>query len=357
MKALHIHVGERARRHIEAHGLQPQDIRLVPAAAGGPKGLIVNHLDQHLFGRWLPQGGHTVHLVGASIGGWRMATAAMPDPVRAFQDLARGYIQQHIEPEPGRSFPSSQRITAGFTDTLRSFFGASLGPMLHHPRYRLHVLTSRGRQVLRHGLSRHRNALGFAGLALGNAVTRKAVGLFMERTIFSTPGEALPIPLRDLPTGRVELDEANFIPAMLASCSIPFMLDAVVDIPGATRGAHWDGGIVDYHFHWPYADMQEGLVLYPHFQRQVVPGWLDKALRWRHRPSPQLSNLILLVPNPQWVATLPHGKLPDRNDFKRLTYPERVRAWTEAVSRAEALSDEWQQWLAKGCPADELKPL
>jgi hypothetical protein len=356
MKALHIHAGERARRHIEAHGLRPHDIRLVPAAAGGPKGLILNHIDQHLFGQWLAQGGHTVHLVGASIGAWRMATAAMHDPAHAFRQLAEGYIQQNVEPEPGRRMPSPQRITAGFTETLHGFFGQDLQPLLSHPRYRLHVLTSRGRQLLRQG-SRHGTALGFTGLALSNVVTRKAVGLFMERTVFSTPGEALPVPLRDLPTGRVELNAHNFIPAMLASCSIPFMLDAVHDIPGATRGAHWDGGIVDYHFHWPYADMSEGLVLYPHFQRQVVPGWLDKALKWRHRASPWLNNLVLLAPNPQWIATLPHRKLPDRNDFTKLPYPERVRAWTQAVAQAEALSHEWQDWLSRGCPVSELKPL
>lgn len=356
MKALHIHAGERARRHIEAHGLRPQDVRLVPAAAGGPKGLILSHLDQHLFGQWLPQGGHTVHLVGASIGAWRMATAAMADPMQAFKDLAYGYIQQNIEPEVGRKLPSAQRITAGFTETLGSFFSDSVEGMLSHPRYQLHILTSRGRQVLRRGLP-SRTALGFTGLALGNALTRKAVGLFLERTVFSTQGEALPVPLNDLPTGRVELDQANFMPAMLASCSIPFMLEAVHDIPGAARGAHWDGGIVDYHFHWHYSAMDKGLVLYPHFQRQVVPGWLDKALKWRHRASPWLDNMVLLAPNPQWVATLPGGKLPDRNDFKRLNYEQRVKAWTEAVARAAVLADEWQAWLQQGCPADQLKPL
>lgn len=356
MKALHIHVGNRARQHIEANGLGPQDIRLVPAAAGGPKGLILNHLDQHLFGRWLPEGGHTVHLVGASIGAWRMATAAMPDPVKSFHDLAHGYIQQHIEPEPGRRMPSAQRISAGFSDTLSGFFGANVESVLNHPQYRLHISTSRGRQVLRRA-SPSRTALGFAGLALGNAVSRKAVGLFMERTVFSSRGEPLPVPLKDLPTGLVELDSGNFMQAMLASCSIPFMLDAVNDIPGAIRGAHWDGGIVDYHFHWPYAAMDTGLVLYPHFQKQVVPGWLDKALKWRHRSSPWLDNMVLLAPNPQWVATLPGGKLPDRKDFSRLAYAPRVAAWTDAVARAMQLADEWQDWLQRGCPADALKPL
>lgn len=356
MKALHIHVGERARQHIATQGLRPQDIRMVPAAAGGPKGLMLTHLDQQLFGRWLPMGGHTVHLVGASIGAWRMATAVMPDPIRAFADLAHGYIHQHIEPEPGRKMPSAARITAGFTQTLQDFFGRDIEALLHHPRWRLHVLTSKGRQILLRNTPA-RTAAGFAGLALSNALSRKAVGLFLERHVFSSPGEPLPVPLRDLPTQQLPLNSENFLPAMLASCSIPFMLEGVAHIPGAQPGAHWDGGLVDYHVHWPYASMNPGLVLYPHFQRQVVPGWLDKGLKWRHRATPWLNNMVLLCPNPEWVRTLPGGKLPDRTDFKGLAPTERMKVWTEAVARAEQLAEEWQQWLDDGCPADVLKPL
>ena len=206
-----------------------------------------------------------------------MATATMPDPIRAFADLAHGYIHQHIEPEAGRTFPSAARITAGFTQTLQDFFGRDTAALLNHPRWRLHVLTSKGRQVLRRNTPA-RTAAGFAGLALSNALSRKAVGLFLERHVFSSPGEPLPVPLRDLPTQHVVLDEGNFIPAMLASCSIPFMLEGVPSIPGTTRpGAHWDGGLVDYHVHWPYASMGDGLVLYPHFQRQAPPQRLHRA--------------------------------------------------------------------------------
>lgn len=357
MKALHIHAGERARRHIESQGLSPSDIRLIPAAAGGPKGLMLTHLDRHLFGRWLPKGGHSVHLVGASIGAWRMATAAMPDPVAGFRDLAHGYIHQHIEPEPGRKMPSAARITAGFTETLQAFFGEHVDMILNHPRWRVHVLTSRGRQILRRNTPA-RTAAGFAGLALSNALSRKAVGLFLERHVFSSGDEPLPLALRDLPTHQLPLTPDNFLPAMLASCSIPFMLEGVASIPGVQRaGAHWDGGLVDYHVHWPFASMNPGLVLYPHFQRQVVPGWLDKGLRWRHRPTPWLDNMVLLCPNPEWVRTLPGGKLPDRTDFTALPPPQRMKAWTEAVVRSEQLSDEWQDWLERGCPAGELQPL
>ena len=93
------------------------------------------------------------------------------------------------------------------------------------------------------------------------------------------------------------------------------------DIAGAPPGAYWDGGITDYHLHLDHATLRDdaapALVLYPHFQNTVVPGWLDEALNRRHRATPQLNNLVLLSPQPEWVASLPNGKLPDREDFKR----------------------------------------
>jgi hypothetical protein len=53
---------------VARHGLRAADIRAVPAAAGGPKGLILNPLDRFLFGHWLTGPGPSVHLAGASIG-------------------------------------------------------------------------------------------------------------------------------------------------------------------------------------------------------------------------------------------------------------------------------------------------
>jgi hypothetical protein len=144
----------------------------------------------------------------------------------------------------------------------------------------------------------------------------------------------------------------------LASCSIPFWLDAVHDIPGAPRGAYWDGGITDYHLHLNYAGMPEGLVLYPHFAPQVVPGWLDKAWRRRHRASPFLDNLIVLSPHPQWVKSLPNQKLPDRGDFQAYgdDLQGRMRAWRRALSQSQQLADEFRRLVQAERPI-EAQPL
>jgi len=45
MKSLTFHAGPLALAQIGAQGLRAQDIAIVPAAAGGPKGLIFQALD------------------------------------------------------------------------------------------------------------------------------------------------------------------------------------------------------------------------------------------------------------------------------------------------------------------------
>jgi len=351
MQALQIHAGPRALAHLREYGLRPQDVRVIPAAAGGPKGLILNPLDRFIFGQWLAGTPHSVHLLGASIGAWRMAAATMQQAGgadTALAQLAEDYITQVYEHAPGQA-PTPTTVSRDFGLKIEQRLGARAAEVLSHPRFRLHVFTSRGRHVLsRQG--RLRTPIGYLGAFIVNAAHRQALGTFLDRVVFSDPREALPFPLHDFRSHRAELSAANLTPAVLASCSIPFWLDAVHDIPGGPRGAYWDGGITDYHLHLDYRALQQAnapLVLYPHFQRQVVPGWLDKALRHRHRSTAFLDNVVLLCPSPAWIAQLPGAKLPDRNDFMTLDADERRRRWRIAVSESQRLADEFAALTAR----------
>ena len=217
--------------------------------------------------------------------------------------------------------------------------------------------------------------MGYAAAFLSNAVQRRALGGWLERVVFSAQGGALPFDAGDYQTLQCALTEGNFMDALQASCSIPFVLKAVHDIAGAPPGAYWDGGITDYHLHLRYAGLPAaaqpapeatavedtlvkdtsgqssalgaGIVLYPHFQKAVVPGWLDKGLKSRHRATPALDSMVLLAPSPAWLQTLPNAKLPDRTDFARYgnDLASRVAAWTGATSAAQQLADEFAAWL------------
>src|SRR5215216_6094339 len=102
MKALSIHAGPTALKHLRERGLKPHDVRAIPAAAGGPKGLVLSPLDQFIFGEWLAGTTHTVHLLGASIGAWRMATGCLDRPAAAFAQMAEDYILQEYDHAPGK---------------------------------------------------------------------------------------------------------------------------------------------------------------------------------------------------------------------------------------------------------------
>ena len=72
-------------------------------------------------------------------------------------------------------------------------------------------------------------------------------------------------------------------------------------------------------------------------------------MKHRHRATPFLDRMVLLSPNPEWVASLPNAKLPDRTDFTRYgqDLKARVAVWQQCVSAAQQLADEWGEWLAK----------
>jgi hypothetical protein len=355
MHALRIYAGPKALAHIADKGLNPQDIGTVPGAAGGPKGLVLGPLDRFIFGEWLSRSSQPIDLVGASIGAWRMATACLSDAMPAFQRLETDYIAQDYVLEPGRKLPTAAHVSERFGESLRSFYGGRVGEVLENTRYRLHIVTSRGRHMLgrEHKVG---TPLGYLGAFLTNTVHRKAMGAWLERVVFSSGGTSskLPFSTNDYRTRQVALTDANFNDALQASCSIPFVLKAIHDIAGAPPGAYWDGGITDYHLHLNYnAAGGDRLVLYPHFQKAVVPGWLDKSLKWRHGATHFLDNTVVIAPDPQWVRSLPGGKLPDRTDFARhgTNLQARMREWATAVQASAQLADEFQAWLDKPDPA------
>jgi hypothetical protein len=348
--SLSLLAGPDALRHIRERGLRADDIDVLPGASGGPKWLALVGLDRVLYG-FLQERTRPLHLIGSSIGSWRLACLAHKDPLAAQARMLEGYIEQRYPPKPPPALVSatSERIL----DAMLGADGAE--HILSHPWARLHVVTTLCRGLMaseRVGTQ----LLGFAVCALGNLVSRRSLGLQLERVIFHSAGDTSPFAgLADLPSAHLPLTRENLRPALLASGSIPMVL-AGVRIPGARPGTYRDGGVLDYHLDLDFG-AGEGLVLYPHFYPYVVPGWFDKGLRWRRAGPSNFRRALLLSPSAEFVARLPYGKIPDREDFTRLPDAERVRSWRQVVAETERMGDELRELLATGKLAERLQPL
>jgi hypothetical protein len=363
---LTIRAGRRALERIRNAGLDPADIDLVPGAAGGPKGLGIAALDRAIFGEWFPKAPRVRHLVGASIGAWRFAAACRAEPMRALAEFTRLYTEQSYPPRPSRSFVSRAARTM-----LMELFTGREAEILATPSYRLHILAVRGRWPLTRDTS-WRTPLGFGMAAMANVLGRRHLAWFIDRTVFHDARERPPfVPVGDVSapdaqqairfdafhTHYVRLDAANLGEALMASASIPLVLEGVADIPQAPPGVYWDGGIIDYHLHLPY-HRSRGLVLYPHFTDRIVPGWLDKGLPWRRARGEWLDNVVLVAPSREYLAKLPLGKLPDRNDFKRFAGDDagRVRYWRTAIAESGRLAEAFLAF-ARRPDASRVLPL
>ena len=355
-KKVQILAGPRALRQIREEGLQPEQVRFMAGAAGGPKWFILAALDCFLFGDWLPRGGGVVHLVGASIGAWRFAAACRREPVTALRALLAAYTAQTF----ARNVTPADVSAEGQVMMQAALGENGLEELLNHPRYRLAFLVNRGRGLLS---SEWRGALllGLALAALGNVANRRILGFFFERHIFIDPRDrpACLKRLSDFPTAIHALSPGNFRAALMASGSIPWVMEPVRDMPGFPPSSWWDGGIIDYHLDLPLlAPDEDGLVLFPHFSGRLVPGWFDKRLRRRHQ-SANMERVVLVVPHPDYVASLPYGKISERGDFASFAGrdAERRAYWQAVAGAGEALADDFADLADSGRIRRMVQPL
>ncbi|WP_346831961.1 patatin-like phospholipase family protein [Pseudomonas abietaniphila] len=350
--ALTIKAGRRAMARIREQGLKPADVGIIPGAAGGPKALGIQGLDLALFGEWLPRFERERSLIGASIGSWRFASACLPDPVEGLERLGRLYNEQSFA--KGVTMAEVTQSCVKMLDDLLQGRDASV---LSNPHYRLNIMI-----VKSHGLLAldHRGSLG---LGLGSVIANNLIGRarlsrHFERLIMHDARLAPPLStLTDFPSRSLHLNESNLRQALLASGSIPMVMQGVMDIPGVGPGTFRDGGLLDYHLDLPYSGSD--IVLYPHFTDKIIPGWFDKTLPWRRGDLGRLQDVVLLAPSREYLATLPFGKLPDRSDFKRFVGKDKERQayWRTAMENSRRLGDEFVELADTGRLADRLEVL
>jgi len=352
MSALSILAGPRALQQLRDGGLRQEHVSLVAGASGGPKWFVLYGMDRYLAGAFFRGRSTPLATLGTSAGAWRLACLGLRQPLEGIDRLAQRYATQTYS--SGR--PDRHEVSREARQLVRDVLGESGAAEIAGNRLiRTHIIADRARGPVR---SEHRLVLG-AGLAacgLFNALSRRSLGWFFERTVFSSAGYEPLFPFDDLPTRHVPLTEGNVGDALMATGSIPLVMEGVRGVRGAPGALFRDGGITDYHFDLPFAGL-DGLVLYPHFYAGMVPGWFDKMVRWRHIHPEHFDNVIVLAPSAKFVADLPYGKIPDRRDFEVLDTARRIDYWTRVLDAGQVLGDALEAFVEHGRGLDDIRPL
>ena len=341
MRALELRVGKTAAKRLEAEGWHADLIDGLIGASGGPKWLILGRMDRVLIADLLAKRSKPLDAVGSSIGSWRHAAMAQPDPVEAYDRFETAYLTQKYKSKK----PTVPEITEVALWLMRSLLGESgERHVAEHPWLRSHIVTARGKGLNARQPSK-RLIAGMGAAALGNALSRSTLPASFQRVVFASQ-QATPLrPLLDgFTTQYVDLSEANVFNALMASGAIPYVFEGVYEIEGAGKGAFWDGGIIDYHFDLQRLPKDE-VWLYPHFSNRTTVGWFDKFLPWRSDQQVSADQLIMICPTDEFLASLPFGKIPDRRDFGKI--PESVREpyWQTCVDESQRLADEFSELI------------
>lgn len=348
--------GKRAIDIIQRKGLTQDRVRVVAGAAGGPKWLILGHMDRLLFSTWFRGRSTPLFLVGSSAGSWRFAAASTNTPGRSLERLQNAYIRQWYS-----GTPTPADITAECRKIFQQFLDAgAVDEILNHPYCRLSIMTVRSRGMVTSD-NRIVQGAGLAAAAAANIVSRDLLKWFFHRAMFYTDREKPPFfSMNQFPMVQIPLQHANLERALLASGSIPLIMEGVSGIPGAPPGIYRDGGAIDYHLDIPFLDPEEeGIVLYPHYTDRIIPGWLDKGLSWRVPEKRHLDNLLMICPSPGFVEGLPNRKIPDRKDFTAYKgeNSRRIAVWEKACDLSRILADELWDVLDSGKISQVIQPM
>ena len=351
---LRILAGPNALKSIRTDGLSAERIKVVPGAAGGPKWLVLGRMDRVIFGEWFEERQTTVDIIGASSGAWRFAAAAQANPIKALKRLEDTYISYRFD-----IGDSARRIKDQCAEMVSIILGETgATEIIDNPKVRAHLMTARSTALT---CNEGKIGLGLpSALAFfANAVSRRSLGLFFRRALFSDPRSNRLFNWDDgLPTETHPLTSNNLAAALLASGAIPIVTEGVANIEGAKPGIYRDGGVTDYQFASPMlADKEDGIVFYPHYAPSVMPGWLDKHLSWRRTAPSRLRKTVILTPTPDFVAKLPGAKIQVRQDFVNMAAEERIPIWRKAAAESERLADELRNIIEKDAWNDAVEPL
>ena len=218
MKTLELRVGKAAAKRLEAEGWHADLIDGLIGASGGPKWLILGRMDRVLISDLLSDRSKPLDAVGSSIGSWRHAAMAQPDPVEAYDRFETAYLTQKYKSKK----PTVPEITKVALWLMRSLLGQEgERHVVEHPWLRSHIVTARGKGLNSRQPGK-RLVAGMGAAALGNAISRRTLPASFQRVVFASH-QATPLTplLEGFSTRYVDLSEANVFNALMASGAIP----------------------------------------------------------------------------------------------------------------------------------------
>lgn len=331
--------GKNAAKIINEQGFKPELFTSFLGASGGPKWFTLFGLDKYIFGEFFKNRTQPLNLIGSSAGAFRSACFAQNDPVAAIERLAKSYSQTRYSSNK----PTPNEITIKARALLEDVFGDNgVTEIINNPIFKAHFIVAKSNGFI---ASEHKliQLLGISKSYMLNRVNRKLLSSQYERFIFGAPNSNLSITdSYNFKTQNIALSQNNLKDALLASGSIPLVMQGIKNIAGSPQGMYRDGGIIDYHFDLKINN--PGLILYPHFNSEPKAGWFDKNLKRKVAPQ-NYDNVVMITPSKEFIAGLPYGKIPDRNDFTDLDADTRIKYWNTVFSETEKLAEAFDKNL------------
>ncbi|OKY28012.1 hypothetical protein [Thalassotalea sp. PP2-459] len=336
---LTIYAGKNALKQINENGFTPGLFSAMYGASGGPKWFTLFGLDKFIFGEFFKNTTQTINLVGSSAGAFRFAALSQHDPVTAITALAEIYSE---------TVYSKNADAVEVTDKAKALLDAvfseqGIEESLNHPVFKPHFIVAKCRGLTSYD---HKipQILGLIGSILLNRVNRGLLAKQYQRFVFHAPNSPLKVSDQYRFNNQyISLNSVNYKQALLASGSIPLVMQGVKFIEQAPTGMYRDGGLIDYHFDVNLPD-NKGLILYPHFNNQPKPGWFDKTSK-RQVSIKHYENVVMLCPSTKFINSLPFKKIPDRKDFTTMEPQERVAYWQTVLTQSEQLAESFAQFI------------
>ena len=347
--------GKKAFSKIREEGLKPEMIKVIAGAAGGPKWLVLNHLDRVIFSSWFKMRTKPLFLIGSSIGAWRFAAASQNNHRKAIDRFQAAYLDQRYTSNPG-----PEEVTRETIRIMDSFIDDSkINEILHHPYMRMNIMAVRSKWAVSSDKKLFL-ASGLLAAMLFNTIERKLLRFFFERALFYDERTLPPFWTMDgFPIRKIPVKANNIKKALLASGSIPIIMSGVDNIAHAPKGTYRDGGVIDYHMDISFLGKEEGIVLFPHYKSRIIPGWLDKKLFWRKPSLTNMDRVLLIAPSETFIERLPRKRIPDRNDFWHFKgrNTDRVKCWKKVIKKSERLGHEFLETVETGKIRELVKPM